>query len=136
MKISVTDIPQSGLSLAEDIPAQAMDVERPDIHYAAPVHVAVHAARDLNTVCLRIAVRGSFQGECARCLEEVTFPVGKEFETVLPVKGTRVIDIAELVRDELVLDYPARILCRQDCRGICPECGRNRNTAVCRCQSG
>ena len=42
------------------------------------------------------------------------------------------IDLGEMVREQMLLALPLRRLCREDCRGLCPSCGTNRNTGTCR----
>jgi uncharacterized protein len=44
------------------------------------------------------------------------------------------IDLGEMVREQMHLAVPLRRLCREDCRGLCPSCGMNRNTGRCDCQ--
>jgi DUF177 domain-containing protein len=44
------------------------------------------------------------------------------------------IDLGEMVREQMHLALPLRRLCREDCRGLCPSCGVNRNTGTCECQ--
>jgi uncharacterized protein len=44
-----------------------------------------------------------------------------------------VIDITEDVRQTLLLAVPLKLLCRDECRGLCPICGANRNTVSCEC---
>ena len=43
------------------------------------------------------------------------------------------IDLTEFVHDTLLLAVPMKILCREDCRGLCPVCGVNRNQTDCQC---
>lgn len=44
------------------------------------------------------------------------------------------IDLKELVREQILLAIPAQILCREDCKGLCQECGASRNLIDCRCE--
>ncbi len=44
------------------------------------------------------------------------------------------IDIADLVRESLILAEPLKSVCSETCRGLCPHCGINLNTAQCDCQ--
>jgi uncharacterized protein len=44
-----------------------------------------------------------------------------------------VLDVSELVRQQLAVNLPMAQLCREDCRGICPECGQNLNLGPCGC---
>jgi len=93
---------------------------------------------------------------CDRCLEPFTVPVEMDLEeefrpTVdigtgasLPVveeeagQGTiddhHTLDLAEVVRQGLLLAIPMHRLCRPDCAGLCPECGQNLNEGPCQCQ--
>lgn len=43
------------------------------------------------------------------------------------------IDLTQMILEQIVLALPMKPLCRVDCRGLCPECGANRNTASCAC---
>ena len=94
------------------------------------------------------------QVECDRCLQPVELPVntdfaldyisGAEYESTpaaelteadlsLSVFDGETIDINEIVKEQILLTVPARTLCREDCKGICPECGIDRNTGECSC---
>jgi uncharacterized protein len=94
------------------------------------------------------------QVECDRCLQPVELPVntdfaldyisGAEYESTaaaelteadlsLSVFDGEAIDIDEIVKEQILLTVPARTLCREDCKGICPECGIDRNTGECSC---
>ena len=91
----------------------------------------------------------SILGQCDRCLGDVTFeiPVSAD-ETVEVSEGQVVtdddigpysfvdgeeIDIDELILNEILVNFPAKILCQDDCKGICPVCGKNRNIEACGC---
>jgi uncharacterized protein len=45
------------------------------------------------------------------------------------------IDLDQLVREQVLLAKPAQILCSEDCRGLCPVCGADRNTSFCECEA-
>ena len=95
------------------------------------------------------------QFECSRCLEpfrtmmrgEVEFsiqeidpaqPVDRdeipETELVIPAAASQV-DITGPVREALLLEIPLKPLCAEDCRGLCPRCGVNRNERECSCRA-
>ena len=81
-------------------------------------------------------------GQCARCLEPAKLPVETPFEErfsrtpddeeIFPFTGD-VIDLGEAVRQALILSYPDKILCKEDCKGICPVCGQVLNVRDCGC---
>jgi uncharacterized protein len=61
-------------------------------------------------------------------------PEESEEIVVLP-PGSQEIDLADKVREALLLDLPIRLLCREDCRGLCPSCGANLNAGDCGCDA-
>jgi uncharacterized protein len=44
------------------------------------------------------------------------------------------VDLAPLLREQIILSFPITVLCREDCRGLCPQCGKNRNLVTCSCR--
>lgn len=89
------------------------------------------------------ALKASTQAECVRCLSTyhqsllVTFddlfeyPPDRATDPLLAVPETGLLDLTPLTREYLLLDMPLQALCRPDCRGLCPECGANRNETAC-----
>lgn len=106
----------------------------------------------------RVEVHGRYEValhlECSRCLD--TFPhrvVGTfRVNLLLESRGAPgaeaelteadlddsvfqgdVIDVLELLREQVLLELPAKPLCAEECKGICPDCGADLNTEACRC---
>ncbi len=46
------------------------------------------------------------------------------------------LDLAELVRTDLILSFPTKYVCSKECKGLCPVCGKNRNEGDCGCAQG
>jgi uncharacterized protein len=65
--------------------------------------------------------------------EEQDVPLSDRDMVVAFYDGDR-IDLGEIVREQILLEVPLRRLCREDCRGLCPSCGVNRNTGSCDCR--
>jgi uncharacterized protein len=85
--------------------------------------------------------------ECRRCLTPVHAPVAAEIGALftpdalaaddpdayaLPPHAVEV-DLRPAVREELALAVPAWVVCREDCRGLCPRCGKDLNAGPCGC---
>ncbi len=77
-------------------------------------------------------VDASAQGECVRCLIDVTQRVEVEFQEVFAYSFDEAfdytvhddhVDLEPLIRDAVVLSLPFQPVCQQDCLGLCPECG-------------
>ena len=94
------------------------------------------------------------QVECDRCLQQIELPVsadfaleyitGSDYESsemaeltedamAVSVFDGKAIDVDEIVKEQILLAVPTRLLCREDCKGICPECGIDKNTGECQC---
>jgi uncharacterized protein len=97
---------------------------------------------------------GKFESACSRCLDPVTTELKQDFDLLYrPLRagkqGEEVsiseaeteigfyqgegLDTADAVREQVLLAMPAKPLCRQDCKGLCPSCGQNLNTSKCSC---
>ena len=93
--------------------------------------------------------------ECSRCLQTIEKPLNFSFDVnyVAPENYTQAkeielresdleaalfdgqhIDIKELVREQIILNAPTQVFCSEDCRGLCPKCGINRNLLDCKCE--
>jgi uncharacterized protein len=88
-------------------------------------------------VWVKGTVSGRYQAECRRCLAEVDRPfrfeaaelyrpAGEAWEEGYVIKETS-LDLGPLVRDTVLLNLPHDPVCRDDCAGLCPVCGRNLN---------
>lgn len=93
-------------------------------------------------------VRLTFATQCDRCLTEVPTVLDIEFERIVtsPDAGTEdedsrqfmegyQLDVDALVQNEILVNWPVKILCKEDCRGICPKCGQNLNMGECGCDT-
>ena len=95
---------------------------------------------------------GATMGECRRCLVEVNADVagesilifgdteaveeGDEDPDVFPLGRGRSgleVDLRPALREQWLLEAPAFVLCRPDCKGLCPTCGANLNLGACSC---
>ena len=103
---------------------------------------------------LRASYSGEFEILCARCVEPVPQSLSGDFDLIFRPAG---IDAAtgehaitpdeteigyyeqsgllleDVVREQVLLSLPTRTLCKDDCQGLCPRCGQNRNLAPCSC---
>ncbi len=113
-----------------------------------PVRVSGQvASAGLGRYYWRGEVETEVRGACRRCLAPVNVavsaPVGVLFTDdsladdpsawVIEENAT-VLDLSEAVREELILSVPAYVLCREDCRGLCPGCGEDLNLRSCACR--
>ncbi|MGH9377862.1 MAG: YceD family protein [Terriglobia bacterium] len=119
--------------------------------------VTVQGAAELAGMDIRIHGRiGAEAGaECARCTAPVELAVEQDFDLLyrpiseiapdveieIPRDELEVgfysgegINLDDVVKEQVILALPMKVLCRPDCRGLCPVCGANLNAGVCHCQ--
>jgi uncharacterized protein len=121
----------------------------------------IHEHRGPREIVADIRLKGSFQGKfevpCARCVEPVEIPLFADFDLIFRPVGVdggapeRAITAPEteigyyqedslaledVLREQVLLSLPVRTLCKEDCKGLCPRCGSNRNTQPCTCDEG
>ncbi len=88
-----------------------------------------------------------FYGFCDRCAEDVkksfSFDISKIIVEELQnekddddyiIVSNRTLDLEELVHEEVSLSLPTKILCKEDCKGLCPKCAANLNVSKCNCK--
>lgn len=106
----------------------------------APVAVALTVTRMAGPgFALDLRFQALLKGPCVRCLGEARRPVsahagevdvpGGEEELRSPYLHGQLLDLGAWARDALILALPAKILCRSDCRGLCPVCAADLNEA-------
>jgi uncharacterized protein len=121
----------------------------------------IHEHRGPREIVADIRLKGSFKGDfevpCARCVEPVRVPIAAEYDLIfrpLGVDGgssersisapeTEIgyyqgdsLTLEDALREQVLLSLPVRTLCNEDCKGLCPRCGANRNNHPCTCEEG
>ena len=97
-------------------------------------HLAVKTSFDFSVPCDRCAsridrhFRYSFAHVLVRSLENED-----EDDRFVEVRDEQ-LNLDELVREDILLELPTKFLCREDCKGICPQCGKNLNEGPCGCE--
>jgi uncharacterized protein len=132
------------------------DVSMRDDAYevVAPVHLAFDLHKDKDTFRVVGRVRTELELPCSRCLEPFRLPVDQAFdlryypqadasseaETEVAEEDLETsfyrdeeIDLNQLLREQFYLALPMKPLCREDCKGLCAQCGTNLNTETCDC---
>jgi uncharacterized protein len=140
-----------GFLLKENIGySREITFDEPEVHVAEDLTVArLQGTISFSRTPQGLYAQGRLQAisyeQCVRCLTEVqqtlTCKIGDLFiyppenapKDALTVGDDIHIDLAPLVRENMLLSKPMRILCRPDCKGLCPNCGQNWNEGPCSC---
>jgi uncharacterized protein len=133
-----------------------VSVSLEDFRLVSPVVFGADVQKDAKKVRLVGRLATVLELDCGRCLEPYTLAVDvpldllfmpeTEQEAKADVEVTDadvgvsyykddVIDLGDVVREQCYLLLPMKPLCREDCAGLCPTCGINRNRETCQCQA-
>ena len=112
-------------------------------------------SRDGAKTRVRGRIVAPVETDCVRCLEPVAKHIDVEFNDVFvdaaeepkvdeielgadeldeSLIAGQEIDLAEVVREQLILETTEIVYCSVDCKGLCPKCGGNRNLIDCKCE--
>lgn len=138
-------------------PPAAFQVEPGDEYVIVePVTLGLDLVKDRQRYRLTGDLETTVELTCSRCLEPFRIPIDVDVdlrylphaenagEGELEVEAEDLttafyrdeqIDLGQLVREQIWLAMPMKPLCREDCRGLCPGCGVNRNVATCQCET-
>lgn len=158
MKINVAQLLKQppGTSRWYDLSEEIRGIDD-DLEIEAPLTGPLKMIRTTQGVLATADLRTTVQLECCRCLEPSSTTIGLEIEeefrpsvdihtgAALPVtegneEATMIdahhtLDLTEIVRQAIFLALPMHPLCRQDCAGLCAQCGQNLNMVKCTCTS-
>ena len=134
----------------------ALDFEEAEFRQAGPFTVNADAELVGKEIRVHGAIFGDLAATCDRVLEQIKIPVEQDFdllyrpmEEIAREEEVEVgedeltvgffsgdgVNLADEVEEQVLLSVPMKVVCRPDCRGLCPVCGVNRNARQCGCSS-
>ena len=157
MKIRCSDVGKEGLHIVTyrkpewltNIPEIVSEGE--ETHISSNIDFDLRVTRVLKEITVMGNLRFSITSPCARCLTPVDLTLSPEVKLVLspaPVLkeedeeddtdyetySGEEVDIGDYLREVVAMALPIKILCREDCLGLCPYCGANLNVERCSCK--
>ncbi|MCI0657565.1 MAG: DUF177 domain-containing protein [Acidobacteria bacterium] len=154
MFIEVNKIPPEGLEIDRVLQLQPLQLGSGEQAKVGDTRLSGTLRRSGSDLEFRGRVEAGVSLTCSRCLEPFRQPIegpchrifragplGKpepehalveEDLALTPFDGTR-INLEEIAREQVYLAVPLKPLCQESCRGICPKCGAELNTAPCDC---
>ncbi|MBE6631665.1 MAG: DUF177 domain-containing protein [Ruminococcaceae bacterium] len=120
-----------------------------DITITAPVHVVGNITNQAGFMQLSLTADVPAQASCARCLACIDASFSLNFVKVVAetedlenpdnddylIVDDGQLDIVSPLSDQIWLELPTRFLCKPDCKGLCPVCGKDRNLEDCGCDT-
>jgi uncharacterized protein len=121
------------ISRTESIEPRFLIEETPDyVHLNHPLNMSIEAKLTHDGIIVSDKIDTIITLECGRCLESSTRPYSVDFQQYFPL-DLKEIDVANDVRESVLIDLPFKALCSEDCKGLCSVCGKNRNKTSCSC---
>jgi len=155
MIIDLITLGSSPFDFAVSFSSEEIDLEGDIAELKSPVKVEGKLTRRIVQTDIEGEISATVGIECSRCLQPVekflsfkidvsyvapeNYSEAKEIELrendldVALFDGQN-IDIKELAREQILLNLPTQIFCSEDCKGLCPKCGANRNLIDCNCE--
>lgn len=154
MIIDVDRLPREGLEISKDFEFSAVEVVDERAVFLEPVHAEIFVKKVGEIVFVKGRIKATLSFVCSRCLVPFEFPVDSPFDLAFFPEELEVakeeldsedldmsfyydlrIDLKEVVLEQLNLTFPFKPLCSENCRGICPVCGKNINSGECSCET-
>jgi len=161
MLIRVQDLELRELALDEEFKPGTIDLGR-EVRQSGLLRVRARAElireHEGRTVVADIRLAGKLSGtvelNCARCLEQVELRVARSFdllyrplvrergadevsisraETEIGFYSGDGLELEDVLREQILLEVPLKVLCGEDCKGLCPQCGKELNRDSCTC---
>lgn len=135
-----------------DLSDEVSNIEFSGIDYSlkSPVHISGRVLRAGINYILKANVDFVLAGNCSRCLVDVDIPIKYNIDAylmreeydegdyedcdVFSIEGST-IDLLNLIDSTLSLNMPQRVLCSENCKGICSSCGVDLNLESCKCEN-
>ena len=120
--------------LEEEIVPEDFDLDIDLMQFPETLQLRAELWKTDKDLTVQAHVEGPCHLTCSRCLEEFNNLFEKDFTLHYDIKGLDSLSIDQDVRDEIILENPIRVICKNGCRGLCPFCGANLNNEQCGCK--
>jgi uncharacterized protein len=149
MKISIAHLKDGIHNFNEDVVFAETQFYRKEV-YPHPIRTNVSLNKTRSIIMANVVMDTTGHYTCDRCLEIFEKPVHIEFPLLIHIgendnlpdeenvmalpEGTTEFEIDDWMIEYLVIDVPMKLLCKEDCKGLCAGCGAQLESEPCRCQ--
>ena len=120
---------------------EKFDIPLPNAQLVVPIKVVCEAfITESGGAEVEGEIAFAVKGECTRCLKETEKQFVVNFDEVCGEEGgieiiNDRIDLTETVKEIVIVNIPITFLCKDDCKGLCPDCGSDLNESECKCNN-
>jgi len=159
LKFRLEDIPREGREVESEQDPGWLDErlageKRKPFRFLGPIRIHLKITRSGKTVLAESRIRAEAEFSCDRCLDRFPSALSSTYKATLkprpqfsPSQEVELerddletdyydgdeIDLTPILQDQLLLALPPKIVCREDCKGLCQRCGQNLNRGTCQC---
>jgi len=148
MNINIQKISEGIHEVSEEISAEELRLPH-SVKTVGNIKVNAIVDKFEDSFRIKVNVKTELVEQCDKCLEEFDsqfdengeqiYQVGRgEYEDddieVLP-DNTKEIELNELINEVFLINRPIQNTCKEDCKGLCPDCGKNLNQTTCNCKN-
>jgi uncharacterized protein len=135
VKIRFCEIPVKGLKIDKKIELSDNDFQEVGLKVYQPVETAVFIEKLNDSIVVKGRYQVIFRSLCSRCCEEFDYKLDKSFKFEYKIDSQKAIDLKLVIIEDILLSLPLKILCKEECKGLCAVCGQNLNIDNCRHQN-
>tara|TARA_Y100001936_G_scaffold248329_1_gene295949 strand:+ start:909 stop:1439 length:531 start_codon:yes stop_codon:yes gene_type:complete len=157
MIFEIEDIPESGLNLDLLACKEQFEIDQPDCSLWDDIKLRGRFSKIEQDINFSGELQAVLKVACTRCLNKFSYNIDTEIKAhfipldkaiflgnEIEIKETEIeqetyeggkIDLRRSVRDQVLLEIPLMHLCRENCKGICSECGSDLNSGQCECKN-
>jgi uncharacterized protein len=137
MKIYLNDLPPEGAVYEGELPEEVLELGDDElVTCAGPVHYRLRAVVVSDEFLVDGTLDTGLRMHCRRCdgvfggmLDKLAYHYDQPLDP-----APEYVDLTADIREAIMLAFPSYPVCKPDCKGLCPQCGANRNERACECR--
>jgi uncharacterized protein len=154
--VNISEIPAEGVTVSLSIEPTRFSIDEDGFQARLPITAELALKPARGAVVVQGEMAAAVDVSCSRCLGPAAVELNETFRLVfvpaeqyvesgegdlatedldVSVLEGAEIDLIEAVREQIILGLPMQPYCKEDCQGLCPECGADRNKQPCSCDS-
>ena len=157
MVFSIEEIGDEGLCFSLVLKKDQLEIDQAGLNVSVDITINGSLTRIDDDVYLKGTVMTDVVASCSRCLDTLLYPIDSRLKSHFAPSDDRFtsvrdvelhasdidaevyenqqIDLTQSIRDSILLAVPVICLCKEDCKGICSQCGKNLNQGLCKCEN-
>lgn len=158
MLITLAELERHRIVVSKSYASGTLDFHGEDFKQDAPLDVSVTAELAGGEIRIRGHLKTRLRAQCDRCLIPIEIPLDRDFDVIyranaeferggeeeieVPRDELEVgffsgegVELSEILAEQVILSVPMKVVCREDCKGLCPVCGADWNQVTCQCSS-